>query len=53
MIIPTQTSNTKVKVKENALVHYPGIYGIRDYPRLKTALMKVALRDETKMNVPS
>lgn len=51
VIIATQTSNKKDYVEVSGLVDYPGIYGIRDYPTVKEVLMKVGVREETRMDV--
>ncbi len=51
VIIATQTSDKKDYVEVNGWVDYPGIYGIRDYPTVKEVLMKVGVREETRMDV--
>ena len=51
VIIATQTSDKKDYVEVNGWVDYPGIYGIRDYPTVKQVLMKVGVREETRMDV--
>ena len=51
VIVATQTSDKKDYVEVNGWVDYPGIYGIRDYPTVKQVLMKVGVREETRMDV--
>ncbi|MDA0899367.1 MAG: SLBB domain-containing protein, partial [Bacteroidetes bacterium] len=51
VIIATQTSDKKDYVEVSGWVDYPGIYGIRDYPTVKEVLMKVGVREETRMDV--
>jgi protein involved in polysaccharide export with SLBB domain len=51
VIIATQTSDRKDYVEVKGAVNYPGIYGIRDYGDLKALLVKVDLREETRMDV--
>jgi protein involved in polysaccharide export with SLBB domain len=51
VIVATQTSYRKDYVEVGGLVDYPGVYGIKDYPTLKTLLEKVGLRDETRLDV--
>ena len=51
VIVATQTSDQKDYVEVKGAVNYPGIYGIRDYPSLKTLLEKVDLREESRTDV--
>lgn len=51
VIIATQTSDKKDYVRVDGWVDYPGVYGIRDYPSVKSVLSKVGVRDETRMDV--
>ena len=51
VIVATQTSDQKDYVEVKGAVNYPGIYGIRDYPTLKTLLEKVDLREESRTDV--
>ena len=51
VIVATQTSDKKDYVEVNGWVDYPGIYGIRDYPTVKEVLLKVGVREETRMDV--
>lgn len=51
VIVATQTSDKKDYVEVKGAVNYPGIYGIRDYPALKTLLEKVDLREESRTDV--
>ena len=49
--MPPKLQTVKITLKVNGLVDYPGVYGIKDYPTLKTLLEKVGLRDETRLDV--
>jgi protein involved in polysaccharide export with SLBB domain len=51
VIVATETSDKKDYVEVNGWVNYPGIYGIRDYPTVKEVLLKVGVREETRMDV--
>lgn len=51
VIIATQTSDKKDYVEITGWVDYPGIYGIRDYPTVKSVLQKVGVREQTRLDV--
>ena len=51
VIIATQTSDKKDYVEITGWVDYPGIYGIRDYPTVKSILQKVGVREQTRLDV--
>lgn len=51
VIIATQTSNKKDYVEVTGWVDYPGIYGVRDYPTVKSLLQKAGIREQTRLDV--
>ena len=51
VIIATQTSDKKDYVEITGWVDYPGIYGVRDYPTVKSVLQKVGVREQTRLDV--
>jgi len=51
VIVATQTSDKKDYVEITGWVDYPGIYGVRDYPTVKSVLQKVGVREQTRLDV--